>query len=92
MEKDHKDTIRRNWVKLSEETPFPQILNHLYQEKVFSKTVVEDILWEKPTQRNWAFLDAIQRSGPTAYSKFILALKDCGKEDLAKLLEYGDSP
>ena len=62
----------------------------MYQEGVFSKTVVEDILWEKPTQRNWAFLDAIQRSGPTSYSKFISALKKYGKEDLAELLEHGD--
>ena len=91
MQKEHKDKIRSNWVRLSEETPFPEVLNHLYQEKIFSKTTIEDILWEKPSERNWAFLDALQRSGPVAYPVFVLTLRKCGKQDLANLLENGSS-
>ena len=91
MQKEHRDIIRKNWVRLSEETPFPQILTHLFQEKIINKATVEDILWEKPTHRNWAFLDCLQRSGPEAFHAFIRALKNCHRQDLVDLLENGTS-
>ena len=86
MQKEQRDNIRKNWVRLVEETPFSLVLNYLYQEKIFKKTIVEDILFKTPSERSWAFLDALQRSGPSAYTEFVLALQKCGRQDLADLL------
>ena len=91
MDKQHLNRLRKNWVKLVEETPFIQISNYMYQEGIFSKTSIEDIFWQRPSERPWLFLDTLQRSGPRAYSIFLQGLKNCGKEDLANLLEDGDS-
>ena len=87
MQKEHKERIRRNWVRLSEETPFPQVLNYLFQEKIINKTTAEDILFVKPSERNWVFLDSLQRAGPLAFGTFLQALKNCRRQDLAELLE-----
>ena len=91
MQSHHRETIRKNWVKLSQEAPVESLLAYFYQEGIFKQSTVQDILWEKPSQRSWAFLDNLHRSGPRAFEIFVKALKDCGKQDLAILLQDGDS-
>ena len=87
MQKEHIEKLRRNWVRLSEETPFTLVVLYLYQEKVFNKITVEDILHERPSHRSWIFLDSLQRSGPRGFETFLQALKNFGKADVAELLE-----
>ena len=91
MQKQEKDSIRRNWVRLSQQTPFDTVCSFMYQEGIFSKISVEDILWQRPSERPWAFLDTLQRSGPLAYTTFIQALNNSGRKDLVELLENGES-
>ena len=91
MQKQEKDKIRKNWVRLSEQTPFDTVCTFMYQEGIFSKTSVEDILWQRPSERPWVFLDTLQRSGPQAYTTYIQALNNCGRKDLVKLLKDGDT-
>ena len=91
MQTEDREKIRINWVRLSQETPITNILAYFYQEGTFKKTTIEDILWERPSQRSWIFLDTLQRSGPRAFGVLVKALKECGKEDLAQLLEDGEA-
>lgn len=86
MLKCDRERIRKNFVVLISETPCSEVVSYLYQDGVFSEQVVNEILDEPFSKRNFTLLYMLQRRGPKAFPSFIEALKQAKRQDLVNAL------
>jgi caspase 2 len=86
MLKRDRFAIKRNFVVLVKELPCQEILAHLYQDGILSDHMVEEILEQPATNRNYFLLLLLPRRGPTAFSSFTKALRAVKRSDLANVL------
>lgn len=89
MQKEHKDSLQRNYVKLVRETPVDAVTDHLYQNRILTDEQREEIL---STTNSYAkarqLIATLQRRGPHAFDGFCSALTAEGRSNLVRSLKY----
>lgn len=88
MQKEHKDSLQRNYVKLVKETPVDVVTDHLYQAGILTDELKEDILQQSNSySKTRQLISTIQRRGAQAFESFCSALTLEGKSNLVNLLK-----
>lgn len=71
----HRETIRLNWVFLSENLETAELLDHMLGEFVITHDMYEEVKAERTKKEKIShFLFILQRRGPQAFDKFLDAL------------------
>lgn len=86
MLKAHRESIRSNFALLVSEIPFHEILAILYQDRIFNESIVNELLAESNSKRNFSLLLILQYRGGRAFTSFLNALKKANRSDLARAL------
>ncbi|XP_019642141.1 PREDICTED: uncharacterized protein LOC109483547 [Branchiostoma belcheri] len=90
MSDRHRDVIRKKYVPLSRDLKPQYVLPYLYQEKVLTEEMMEDLDAIPDQRRGYKarkLLDVIMTRGDRAFGVFKQALVDAGYRHLAELLE-----
>lgn len=88
MQKEHKDSLQRNYVKLVRETPVDVVIDHLYQSGILTDELKEDILQQTNSySKTRQLISILQRRGSEAFDCFCTALAMEGKSNLVNLLK-----
>ncbi|CAC5402769.1 unnamed protein product [Mytilus coruscus] len=88
MQKENRDALQRNYVKLVKETPVDLVVGHLYQTGILTDELREEILQNPNTySKTRQLISTIQRRGPHAFDGFCTALIDEGKSALVHHLK-----
>ena len=91
MQKEHRESLQRNYVKLVRETPVDVVADHLYQTGILTDEQHEAILSTTNSYSRARELRAtLQRRGPRAFDEFCSALTAEGKGNLVRLLNKED--
>ncbi|XP_052074133.1 uncharacterized protein LOC127712016 [Mytilus californianus] len=91
MQKEHKDYLQRNFVKLDRETPVDVIIDHLYQSGILTDELKEDILQQTNSySRTRQLISIIQRRGSEAFDCFCTALAMEGKSNMIEYIQQLD--
>ncbi|KAM8927379.1 LOW QUALITY PROTEIN: caspase-9 [Pelodytes ibericus] len=87
MEEQHRQTLRRNRVRLVTSIQLADLWDQLLEKGVFSNDMIEEIQ-SVSTRRNQArqLLIDLETRGSQAFPLFLLCLKDTGQHDLVQLL------
>ena len=87
MQKEDRDSLRRNFVRLVREIPVDPVVDRLFQDKILTDEQREEILSKNNSYSKARDLIAtLQRRGPHAFDRFCSALVAEGKGNLANLL------
>ncbi|XP_078658071.1 uncharacterized protein LOC144903604 [Branchiostoma floridae x Branchiostoma belcheri] len=95
MSDRHRDVIRKKYVPLSRDLKPQYVLPYLYQEKVLTEEMMEDLDAIPDQRRGYKarkLLDVIMTRGDRAFGVFKQALVDAGYGHLAELLEEPPLP
>ncbi|XP_071127709.1 caspase-2-like [Mytilus edulis] len=88
MQKEHIESLQKNYVKLVKETPTDAVADHLYQSGILKDELREEILQHSNIySKTKQLISTIQRSGSKAFKCFCTALVDEGKSSLVHLLK-----
>ncbi|KAH3869579.1 hypothetical protein DPMN_032748 [Dreissena polymorpha] len=87
MENIHQDTLRANWIFLTENLVLNDLLDFLVQEFLFSDDMYEEVKAEKTNKDKVVkFLFILQRRGPQAFEKFMAGLRQTNQDFIAEKL------
>ncbi|CAH1243938.1 Hypp7171 [Branchiostoma lanceolatum] len=95
MSDRHRDVIRKKYIPLSRDLKSQHVLNCLYQEKVLTEEMMEDLAAIPDQRRGYKarkLLDLIMTRGDRAFGVFKQALEESGYRHLAELLEEPPLP
>ncbi|CAC5359401.1 CASP2 [Mytilus coruscus] len=88
MQKEHRYSLQRNYVKLVKETPVDVVVVHLHQTGILTDELREEILQNSNSySKTRQLISTIQRRGPQAFDGFCTELIDEGKSALVHLLK-----
>ena len=90
MEQRHRDVLRDNWVYLIDNLSPDFLLPLLYQNRILSQDLIDQIESEATLKRkNYAFLTILQRRGSNAFPLFLQALVDSDQNHIRERLQPG---
>ena len=93
MEQRHRDVLRDNWVFLMDNLTVDYVLPILFQSRILSEDLIEQIKSESTSkQRNYSFLTILQRRGSNAFSAFLKALAQTDQDHVYERLVPLSSP
>ena len=87
MEQRHRDILRNNWVFLMENLTLDYLLPILFQNRILSEDLIEQIKSENTSKlKNYAFLTILQRRGSKAFDACVQALVESDQNHVAERL------